>query len=82
MSNRDKAEELIKEWTLKHLPAQPDDGTNAAGSNSNPEPYPKLTLYTYPENHKSFKGKIKIKNCIKIEIYSAMPVTDYIVFIT
>ena len=61
MGNRDAAESLISTWAAKHLvikgdvieqihvPASTEEVIN--------EDYPPLTLFTYPDNPRAFKGK-------------------------
>ena len=44
--------------------ATKDKGTDARvdGAANLPDTYPKLTLYTYPENHKAYKGRFYREN--------------------
>jgi len=67
MGNRDAAESLISTWAAKHLvikgdvieqihvPASTEEVIN--------EDYPPLTLFTYPDNPRAFKGLICARYC-------------------
>ena len=53
MSNRAEAEAIVAKWADKNLQKEEKSSDVKDGI---AEPYPDLTLYTYPENPKAFKG--------------------------
>ena len=59
MSKRAEAEAIVAAWADKNLQKEEkssDVRTSVARTEAEAEVYPDLTLYTYPENHKAFKG--------------------------
>ena len=57
MSKRAEAEAIVAAWADKNLQKEEklSDVQNGI-ARTEAELYPDLTLYTYPENHKAFKG--------------------------